>query len=222
MLGILSVLEVSHGVPMITLFSYDTPNGRKISVALEAMQVDYRIEVVDISKGDQHKPDFVKISPANKIPAISDSEGPGGNPITIFESGAILLYLGQKTGLFWPDDAREQVQVLEWLMFQVGGFGPMLGQAHHFGSLPEGADRKYGLQRYMAEAQRLYTILDLRLQNRPYLTDHLSIADFALLGWAWRHERHRVALARFPNVKRWYDALMVRDDVARGFSVPMR
>ena len=184
----------------IRLYSFDTPNGRKISVALEEMELPYEVQVVDITRGEQHDPAFVAISPNHKIPAIVDPDGPGGQPIGIFESGAILLYLARKSGRFWPSDERSQIAVLEWLMFQVGGFGPAPGQVHHFIALEDEAQRAYGLQRYMAETRRLYGVMDLRLAEHEFFAGDLSIADFAIIGWVWRHARHQVDLADFPHV----------------------
>ena len=207
---------------MIQLYAFDTPNGRKISVALEEMGLPYEVHVVDITQGEQHGTAFAELSPNRKIPAIVDSQGPGGAPISVFESGAILIYLGQKTGKFWPADPVVQVAVLEWLMFQVGGFGPMPGQVHHFIALDNEADRRYGLQRFMAETRRLYGVMNERLAARAYFAGELSIADFAILGWVWRHPRHQVDLANFAHVKRWYETLMARPAVARGFAVPLR
>jgi GSH-dependent disulfide-bond oxidoreductase len=206
----------------IQLYAFDTPNGRKISVALEEMGLPYDVQVVDITKGEQNDPAFLKISPNNKIPAITDPDGPGGAPVSVFESGAILIYLAEKTGQFLPKEARARVAVFEWLMFQMGGFGPMPGQVHHFIALEDETERRYGLQRYMAETRRLYGVMDRRLASHDYFAGALSIADFAILGWAWRHPRHQVDLADFPHVQRWYAALMVRPAVARGFAVPMR
>ena len=206
----------------IELWTWNTPNGRKISVALEEMDLPYTVKPVNISKGEQFGEAFLKISPNNKIPAIIDSEGPGGKPISIFESGAILIYLGEKTGKFWPKgDLRRQVPVLEWLMWQMGGFGPMPGQVHHFIALENEADRAYGLKRYMAETRRLYGVLDRRLEGREFVADALSVADFAILGWAWRHPRHKVELKDFPNVERWYNALMARPATKRGFDAKL-
>ncbi len=206
----------------IQLFAFDTPNGRKISVALEEMGLPYVVRVVDITKGEQNDPAFVAISPNRKIPAIVDTDGPGGKPISVFESGAILLYLSQKTGKFWPRDLAAQVPVLEWLMFQMGGFGPVPGQVHHFIALDNELERRYGLQRFMAETRRLYGVMNERLATHEYFAGELSIADFAILGWVWRHPRHQVDLADFPNVKRWYETLMVRPGVARGFAVALK
>ena len=206
----------------LQLHAFDTPNGRKISVALEEMGLPYEVHVVEISRSEQFAPDFLKISPNNRIPAIVDADGPGGAPISVFESGAILLYLGEKTGRFLPRDAAARVPVYEWLMFQMGGFGPMPGQVHHFIGLADEADRRYGLARYSAETRRLYGVMDRRLAAHEFFADAISIADFAIVGWAWRHEKHQVDLAEFPNVLRWYRTMMARPGVQRGFAVPLR
>ena len=206
---------------MIELHTYNTPNGRKVSVALEEMGLPYSVHVIDITKGEQHQPAFLKISPNNRIPAIVDHEGPGGSPISVFESGAILLYLGEKTGKFLPADLRERVPVLEWLMWQMGGFGPMLGQVHHFLGVKDAADQRYGLERYSAETRRLYGVLDRRLAEAEYVAGALSVADFGILGWAWRHERHGINLADFPQVDRWYSAMTARPGVSRGLEVAL-
>ncbi|WP_428536422.1 glutathione S-transferase family protein [Rhodopila sp.] len=205
----------------IELYTWNTPNGRKISVALEEMGLPYNVHAVNISKNEQFAPDFLKISPNNRIPAIIDPEGPGGAPISVFESGAILIYLGQKTGKFYPTDPRAQVPVLEWLMWQMGGFGPMPGQVHHFLQVESPQDQRYGLERYSKETARLYGVLDRRLAEHEFVADTISIADFAILGWAWRHERHKTDLAAFRNVKRWYEAIMDRPAVKRGFEVAL-
>jgi len=206
----------------IELHAFDTPNGRKISVALEEMALPYTIKIVDIGKGQQFDPEFLKISPIGKIPAIIDTQGPGGAPISVFESGAILIYLGEKTGQFWPRELRQRITVLEWLMFQMGNFGPMPGQVHHFAAVENEDDRRYGLARYSKETRRLYAVMDGRLATRDYYADELSIADYAILGWAWRHPRHKVDLADYPNVRRWYEAMMARPGVRRGFEVKLR
>jgi GST-like protein len=205
----------------IALFAYNTPNGRKISVALEEMELPYAINIVDITKGQQHDPAFLKISPNNKIPAIVDPDGPGGAPISVFESGAILIYLGEKTGKFWPKDPRAHVSVLEWLMFQMGGFGPMPGQVHHFLQVENEQDRRYGLERFSKETRRLYGVMNQRLADHAFFAGEISVADFAILGWVWRHERHKVDLTEIPNVKRWYDAMMARPGVQRGFAAKL-
>jgi GST-like protein len=206
----------------IQLHAFDTPNGRKISVALEEMGLPYETHIVDIGKGEQFHPDFLKISPNNKIPAIVDPEGPGGVAVSVFESGAILLYLAEKTGLFLPRDPVARVPVYEWLMFQMGGFGPIPGQVHHFAALDDETDRRYGLQRFVAETRRLYGVMDRRLAEHEFFAGALSIADFAIVGWVWRHARHQVDLADFPQVQRWYRAMMARPAVQRGFAVPLR
>jgi GST-like protein len=205
----------------IELHTYNTPNGRKISVALEEMGLPYTVKIVDITKGQQFDPAFLKISPNNKIPAIVDPDGPGGAPVSVFESGAILIYLGEKTGKFWPKDPRAHIQVVEWLMFQMGSFGPFPGQVHHFLQVENEQDRRYGLERYSKETRRLYGVMDRRLADHAFFAGEISIADFAILGWAWRHERHKVDLNEFPNVKRWYDTMMSRPAVKRGFEVKL-
>ncbi len=207
---------------MIELHAFDTPNGRKISVALEEMALPYTVRVVDISKGEQFRPEFLAISPNGKIPAIVDTDGPNGRPVSVFESGAILIYLGEKTGRFWPRDLEKRIPVLEWLMFQHGHFGPIPGQVHHFAALENEDDRRYGLERYSKETRRLYAVMDRRLAEREFFADDISIADFAILGWAWRHPRHKVDLADYPNVRRWYEAMMARPGVARGFATKLR
>ena len=206
----------------IQLFAFDTPNGRKISVALEEMGLPYQVKVVNITKDDQFKPDFLRISPNNKIPAIIDPDGPDGQAISVFESGAILMYLAEKTGRFLPAQGAARVSVMEWLMFQMGGFGPMPGQVHHFAGLTHEDDKRYGLQRYMTETLRLYGVMDKRLADHAFFAGDLSIADFAILGWVWRHPRHQVDLAQFPHVKRWFDQLMARPAVQRGFAVALK
>lgn len=205
----------------IELWTWNTPNGRKISVALEEMGLPYTVHPVNISKNEQFDPAFLKFSPNNRIPAIIDPDGPGGQPISVFESGAILIYLGQKTGKFWPSDIRAQVPVLEWLMWQMAGFGPMPGQVHHFLMVQDPADQRYGLERYSKETRRLYGVADRRLAEVEYFAGDISIADFAILGWAWRHERHLIDLADFPNVKRWYETMMARPATRRGFEVAL-
>ena len=205
----------------IELHTWNTPNGRKISVALEEMGIAYSVHPINIGKGEQHDPAFLAISPNNRIPAIVDPDGPDHRRVSVFESGAILLYLGEKTGTFLPAPLAERIPVLEWLMWQMGGFGPMLGQVHHFKGVGNEDDQRYGLKRYSDETRRLYGVLDRRLADRDFVADALSVADFAILGWAWRHERHGVSLADFPNVARWYEKLMARPGVQRGFEVKL-
>jgi GST-like protein len=190
-------------------------------VALEEMALPYTVRPVNIMEGEQHDPEFLRISPNNKIPAIVDSEGPDGKPISVFESGAILLYLAEKTGKFLPADPRGRIAVMEWLMWQMGGFGPMPGQVHHFLAVKNEDDRRYGLKRYSDETRRLYGVLDRRLAQGEFVAGQLSIADFAILGWAWRHERHQVNLGDYPNVNRWYQALLARPGVQRGLAAKL-
>ena len=206
----------------IQFFAFDTPNARKISVALEEMALSYQVTTVNISKDEQFNPDFLKFSPNNKIPAIVDTEGPGGKTVTVFESGAILLYLAEKTGKFLPTDLIARVSVYEWLMFQMSGFGPIPGQVHHFLGLTNEEDKRYGVERFSKETRRLYSVMDKRLATHTYFAGDLSIADFAILGWAWRHQRHQVDLVDYLNVKRWYEAMMARPAVQRGFAVALK
>jgi GST-like protein len=204
---------------MIDLYTWTTPNGRKASIMLEETGLPYRVHPIDISKGDQFKPEFVAINPNSKIPAIVDEEGPDGRPIKVFESGAILLWLAEKTGKFLGPDKRRRVEAIEWLMFQMGGVGPMFGQAHHFRKFaPEPVP--YAIERYSKEAQRLYGVLDKRLGEAEYLAGDYSIADMATYPWVARHEWQGVDLAAFANVKRWYDAIGARPAVQRGMAVP--
>jgi GST-like protein len=208
----------------IELYAADTPNGRKISVALEEMALPYVVRKVNLSRGEQRDPAFLAISPNGKIPAIVDPDAPGGRRLSVFESGAILIYLGEKTGKFYPADLGERIPVLEWLMFQMGGFGPIPGQVHHFVAVAveDERDHSYALERFSKETRRLYAVMDGRLAGHEFFADAISIADFAILGWAWRHPRHRVDLADYPNVKRWYETMMARPAVQRGFAVPLR
>ncbi|KZE33512.1 glutathione S-transferase family protein [Crenobacter luteus] len=204
---------------MITLYTWGTPNGRKISIALEELGLAYEVKPVDIGANAQFAPDFLAISPNNKIPAIVDADGPGGAPIGVFESGAILIYLAEKTGRLLPADGAARYAALQWLMFQMGGFGPFLGQAHHFNRFaPEAVP--YAQQRYNAEAQRLYGVLNAALDGRDFVAGEFSIADIALYPWAARHEWQSVRLADFPNVARWFAALSQRPAFVRGMAVP--
>ena len=204
---------------MIDLYTWGTPNGRKISIMLEELELPYAVHAVDIGKGEQFAADFLAISPNNKIPAIVDSDGPNGRPLALFESGAILQYLAEKHGRLLPAVGVARYQALQWLMFQMGGFGPMLGQAHHFlryapESLP------YAQKRYHDEALRLYGVLDRQLEGRAYVAGEYSIADIALYPWAARHEWHQVDLAAFPQVWDWFQRLGERPAVRRGMAVP--
>jgi GST-like protein len=204
---------------MMDLYTWSTPNGRKVSIMLEETGLSYRVHKVDISKGDQFKPDFVAINPNSKIPAIVDPEGPGGKPLTLFESGAILIYLAEKHGKLLPKDPAARYVVLEWLMFQMGGVGPMFGQVHHFlRAAPE--PMPYAIERYSKETRRLYGVLNAQLGKAAYLAGEYSIADIATYPWVARHEWHKVALGDFPNVERWYREISARSAVARGMQVP--
>src|SRR5260370_28268330 len=179
----------------IEFHTWNTPNGRKISVALEEMGLPYKVFPVNIAKGEQMAPDFLSLSPNNKIPAIVDPDGPDGKRVSIFESGAILLYLGEKTGKFLPAPLSERIPVYEWLMWQMGGFGPMPGQVHHFIALENEADRAYGLKRFMTETRRPYGVLDRRRADPAFVRGPLAAAGFAVLGWASRTPPHQRALA---------------------------
>lgn len=202
----------------IDLYYWPTPNGYKITIMLEELGAPYTVRYVDIGRGEQFDPAFLAISPNNRMPAIVDPDGPGREPITVFESGAILLYLGRKFGRFYPADERRRVEVEEWLMWQMAGFGPMLGQNHHFRTYaPERIP--YAIRRYEDEADRLYGVLDGRLAGRDYVAGAYSIADMAIVGWARGYERQGVDLAQFPNVRRWLDTMLARPAVARGLKV---
>jgi GST-like protein len=203
----------------IELYTWSTPNGRKASIALEELGLDYAVHAINITHHEQFGPDFLKISPNNKIPAIVDPDGPDGKPIALFESGAILIYLAEKTGKLMPKDARTRYTALQWLMWQMGGFGPMLGQAHHFRRFAK-EQVPYAIDRYTNETRRLYGVLDKRLNEVEYLAGDYSVADIATFPWAARHEWHGMALEDFPAVKRWYDAIAARPAVQKGMAVP--
>ncbi len=205
---------------MLTLYTWNTPNGRKISLMLEECGLPYQIEKIDIMKGDQFTPAYQAISPNGKIPALVDTDGPNGEPFALFESGAILVYLAEKTGRFLPASGPERYRTLQWLMFQMGGFGPMLGQAHHFGRFaPEKIP--YAIERYQREANRLYGVLDRELAQRPYIAGEYSIADMALYPWALRHEWQGVSLEAYPAVAAWMSRLAERPAIQRGMAVEM-
>lgn len=202
----------------IELYYFPTPNGWKISILLEELGLPYVVNRVDITKGEQFDSEFLKISPNNRIPAVVDPDGPGGEAISIFESGAILQYFGRKTGLFYPADERQRVEVDQWLMWQVGGFGPMLGQNHHFNKYaPE--NLPYAIQRYTEETSRLYGVLDRRLVGREYVAGDYSIADIALIGWASLWEGQKMDINDFPQVKAWLERVLARPAVQRGLAV---
>ncbi len=204
---------------MIDLYTWSTPNGRKVSIMLEECGLAYRTHKVDIGKGEQFDEAFVAINPNSKIPAIVDYDGPGGRALRLFESGAILVYLAGKTGRFLPASERGKYEALQWLMFQMGGIGPMFGQAHHFLRAAK-EPVPYAIERYTREARRLYGVLDRRLSHVAFLACEYSIADIATYPWVARHEWHKVALADFPHVKRWFDTISARPAVARGMAVP--
>jgi GST-like protein len=202
----------------IDLYYWPTPNGWKITIMLEECGLPYTIHPVNIGKGDQFKPGFLAISPNNRMPAIVDPDGPDGKPISVFESGAILQYLGRKTGQFYPADERKRVEVDQWLFWQMGGFGPMLGQTHHFRIYaPEQVP--YAINRYTNEANRLYGVLNRRLADREYVAVEYSIADMAIVGWAKLWERQGQNIDDFPNVKRWLETMLARPAVERGLKV---
>ena len=203
---------------MIDLYSWPTPNGRKVHIMLEEVGLDYQVFPIDIRKGDQFTPEFLEISPNNKIPAMRDHDGPDGKPYALFESGAILMYLAEKTGQLMPAGMAQRYRVIEWLMFQMGGTGPLLGQAHHFRQYaPEPIP--YAIDRYTKEANRLYGVLDKRLAGHEWLAGDYSIADIANYPWIRSYERQGVVLEDYANVKRWYDAIEARDAVQRGIAV---
>ena len=204
---------------MIDLYTWGTPNGRKVSIMLEECSLPYRVHAVDIAKGEQDAPAFRAINPNGKIPAIVDSDGPGGKAFTLVESGAILRYLSGKTGRFLPSETRRRFEAIQWLMFQMAGVGPMLGQAHHFLRAAK-QQVPYAIERYTGEARRLYGVLDGHLATHEHLADEYSVADVATYPWVARHEWHRVDLGDFPHVRRWFEALGARRAVAQGMRVP--
>lgn len=204
----------------IDLYTWGTPNGRKVSIALEELELPYRVHAINIGKDEQFEPEFLAISPNNKIPAIIDPDGPDGEPISLFESGAILFYLVEKTGRLMPTDPRGRYRALEWIMWQMGNFGPFLGQAHHFKRFAK-EKIPYAIDRYDKEARRLYKVLDTRLSEVPYLAgDDYSIADILTFPWAARHAWQEIDLSDYPNVERWYRLLESRPAVVRGMEVP--
>lgn len=204
---------------MIDLYTWTTPNGRKASIMLEETGLAYRVKPVDIGKGEQFAPEFLAISPNNRIPAIVDHDGPQGRPMPLFESGAILLYLAYKTGKFLPVDVTQQFKVIQWLMFQMGGVGPMFGQVHHFlRAAPEPVP--YAIARYTNEARRLYKVLDQQLQGQQFIAGAYSVADIATYPWIARHAWHTVDLGEFPAVKQWFERVGARPAVQRGMAVP--
>ena len=204
---------------MIDLYTWPTPNGHKIHIMLEECELPYRVHPINIGAGDQFQADFLKISPNNKIPALVDSEGPDGKPISLFESGAILVYLAAKTGKFMPKGDRAKYELLQWLMFQMGGVGPMLGQAHHFRIYaPERIE--YGINRYTNEAKRLYGVMDKRLQSSPWVGGKsYSIADMAIFPWLRSWQNQGIDWADYPHLKAWFDKIAARPAVQKAVQV---
>jgi GST-like protein len=200
---------------MIDLYTWTTPNGRKISILLEELGMPYTVHSIDIGKDDQFQPDFLKISPNNKIPAIVDSD----NGMSLMESGAIMIYLADKAGKLLPKDGEGRYRAIEWLMWQMGGAGPMLGQVHHFAKFNPGK-APYAEERYLNEAARLYGVLDKQLGQHAFVAGEYSIADIAIWPWISRFEWQQIDLAKYPNVKRWYEAIAARPAVQRGYHVP--
>ena len=203
---------------MIDFYYWPTPNGWKISIMLEECGLPYVVRPVDISKGEQFSPQFLAIAPNNRIPAILDPNGPGGRPISVFESGAILQYLGRKTGQFYPRNERARVAVDEWLFWQMSGLGPMAGQANHF-RLYAPAKIAYAIDRYTNEVNRLFGVMNTRLASREFLAGHYSIADMACVGWVRLAERMGQELAQFPHLKRWFETVRARPAVKRAFAI---
>ncbi|HYA21450.1 MAG TPA: glutathione S-transferase N-terminal domain-containing protein [Burkholderiales bacterium] len=204
---------------MIDLYTWSTPNGRKISIMLEETGLPYRVHAIDLSKGEQFRPEYVAISPYGKIPAIVDDEGPNGAPFKVFESGAILIYLAEKTGKFLPDTAPARYEMLQWLMFQMGNVGPIFGQAHHFLRFaPQPVP--YAIERFSAETVRLYEVLQRHLAQHEYLAGQYSVADIATFPWVARFEWHKISLENYPSVRRWFDIVGARPAVRRGMAVP--
>ena len=207
-------------MPSIDLYTWKTSNGRKATIMLEECGLEYNMHPIDISTDIQFSDEFVKINPNSKIPAIVDKNGPNGAPFTVFESGAILMYLADKTGLFLPKETEKKYEVIQWVMFQMGGVGPIFGQVHHFKRAAK-EQVPYAINRYYNECRRLYSVLDNRLNGRTFVAnDEVSIADFCLLPWIFRHDWHEVDLGDYKNVRRWYEVMMARPAVARGINIP--
>jgi GST-like protein len=205
---------------VIDLYTWGTPNGRKVSIMLEEVGLPYGVHPINIGAGEQHRPEFLALSPNNRIPAIVDPDGPDGAPISLFESGAILVYLANKTGKFLPGDPVRHYDVMQWLMFQMGNVGPMFGQLHHFKrNAPE--PLAYPLERYLRETKRLYGVINQRLGESAYLAGaDYTIADIATYPWVARHDWQGIELADYPAVERWFDEIGARPTVKRGYAVP--
>ena len=212
--------EMGISMTSLDLYTWKTSNGRKATIMLEECKLEYNVHPIDISTDTQFSDEFVAIHPNSKIPALVDHNGPNGDRITIFESGAILMYLAEKTGLFMPNETEKKYEVIQWVMFQMGGIGPIFGQVHHF---KRAAKEKvpYAINRYFNECKRLYGVLDARLENRNFLANEdLSIADFCVLPWVFRHDWQEINLRDFKNVQRWYEMLMSRPALAKGMEIP--
>ena len=203
---------------MIDLYYWGTPNGLKIAIALEEMGLDYQVTPINILEDDQFQPDFLRISPNNKIPAIVDQDGPNHQAISVFESGAILQYLGRKTGLFYPQDEQARVEVEQWLMWQIGGFGPMLGQNHHFNKFAS-EEVPYAVERFMKETKRLYSVLEKQLIGQQFVAGEYSIADIAIYPWIRRCEWQKINLEDYPNVKAYMQRIEARPAVQRALAI---
>ncbi|NIO07025.1 MAG: glutathione S-transferase family protein [Deltaproteobacteria bacterium] len=203
---------------MIDLYSWKTPNGRKISIMLEEVGLPYEVHPISLSEGQQFTPEYLALNPNNKIPTIVDRKGPDGKPFTLFESGAILMYLAEKTGQLLPEATRERYIVIQWLMFQMGGVGPTFGQAHHF--IRRAPEVTYGVERFSKETRRHYGVLEKRLAAVEFLGGEYSIADIATYPWVARYEWHQVNLEEFPNVHRWFKRVASRPAVKRGMEIP--
>ena len=203
---------------MIDLYYWGTPNGLKISIALEEMGLDYQVTPINILEDDQFQPDFLRISPNNKIPAIVDQDGPNHQAISVFESGAILQYLGRKTGLFYPQEEQARVEVEQWLMWQIGGFGPMLGQNHHFNKFAS-EDVPYAVERFMKETKRLYSVLEKQLIGQQFVAGEYSIADISIYPWIRRCEWQKINLEDYPNVKAYMQRIEARPAVQRALAI---
>ncbi len=204
---------------MIELYTWKTSNGRKATIMLEECELEYNVHPINIGQDDQFTPEYIAINPNSKIPSIIDTDGPNGEPYTVIESGAILMYLAEKTGKFMPQEMVARYDVIQWLMFQMGGIGPIFGQVHHFKRAAK-EEVPYAINRYYTECRRLYGVLNSRLGGREYLAGDISIADFATLPWVFRHDWQEVDLDEFANVKRWYDSLMARPALSRGMNIP--
>ena len=204
----------------IDLYTWKTSNGKKATIMMEECELEYKIHPIDISTDIQFSEDFVKVNPNSKIPAIVDPDGPNGRPFTVIESGAILMYLAEKTGLFLPTETQRKYEVIQWVMFQMGGIGPIFGQVHHFKRAAK-ETVPYAINRYFNECRRLYGVLDSRLADREYIAnDEVSIADFCTVPWVFRHDWQEIDLDEFTNVKRWYDNMMQRPALTRGMNLP--